>query len=269
MKKVSIDPAEYGVSKMEERFGITKREARTCEAHGTYSSAFFSKSGNWTGCPECEREERSRKEMAEQARQRDELAMRRIESMIGCAAIPPRFKRKTFSEFKAETPRQAAVLKVCMDYAENFPDRLKDGQCLVMLGNPGTGKTHLAAAIASEVVTRHRMPALYSTVTEAVRRFKDNWTTRERAESEILSMFASPALLVLDEIGVGWGSDTELLYLFEIINARYQQSKPTILAGNITREQVRKCVGDRVAGRLNEGGGKSVIFNWESMRESL
>ena len=138
---------------------------------------------------------------------------------------------------------------------------------MLLLGSPGTGKTHLACAVAAEVIRRHRMSAVYSTVSEAVRRIKDNWTTRERTESEILDLFATPSLLVLDEIGMGWGSDTELLYLFEIINARYQAKRPTVIAGNIAREQVRKCMGDRVADRLNEAGCRTVIFEWDSARK--
>lgn len=254
---------------MERRFGITEKRAASCERHGEYSSAYIERSGKWTGCAECSMEEQSRLAMEEQRQERERRARQKLDAMMGRAAIPERFEDKDFDSYRAETPDQAQALASCKGYAEDFPARLGDGRCLLLLGNPGTGKTHLSTAIASHVVKHHGMPALYTTITEAIRKFKDNWTTRERAESDIVNLFAEPALLVLDEIGHGWGSDTELNLLFEIINARYQARKPTVLSGNIAKADVRKCLGDRVADRLNEGGGRAVIFNWLSARSSL
>jgi len=257
------------ITEIEKRFGITQKRPGKCEHHGDYVSALVERTGNWTRCPECSREEQSRAEQDELRRERERRVAQRIEALMGRAAIPPRFADKTFDHYEAKSAGQAHALAACREYAETFPDRLEDGRCLLLLGKPGTGKTHLSAAIAGEVIRRHGMAAVYSTITDAIRRIKDNWTTRERTESEIIGLFASPALLVLDEIGHGWGSDTELLYLFEIVNARYQAKKPTVFAGNIEKADVRKCLGDRVADRLNEGGGRAVIFDWASARPGL
>ncbi|MNQ99455.1 hypothetical protein D3C85_1151890 [compost metagenome] len=68
-------------------------------------------------------------------------------------------------------------------------------------------------------------------------------------------------------MGAGWGSQSELIYLFEVVNARYEKRKPTLFAGNVSRAEVRAAVGDRVADRLNERGGLRFNFRWESERE--
>lgn len=262
------------IGDMEKRFGVLEKREDQCDAHGKFVSSLVERNERpafWTGCAECSREAQSRTEQEEAQRERERRASDRVRALMGRSAIPARFQDKSFDSY-ALTPgntMQAKVLAAARDYAETFPERLEDGRCMLMLGNVGTGKTHLASAVASEVISRHRMSAVYSTIAEAIRKFKDNWTTRERAEDEIIKLYASPALLVLDEVGMGWGSDTELNLLFEIINARYQAKKPTLIAGNIEKANVRKCVGDRVADRLNEAGCRTLVFNWESARSAL
>lgn len=260
---------DLNVNDMERRFGVTEKRRASCEAHGDYASLYVEKREHWSGCPECARLEQTQRELEEDQRERERRASAKVQALLGRAAIPPRFAEKTFDLYRVESEGQGKVLAACQDYAETFPERLEDGRCMLLLGTPGTGKTHLACAVGIEVIQRHRMSAVYSTVSEAVRSFKDNWTSHERKEADILESYAKPSLLILDEIGMGWGSETELLYLFEIINARYQAKRPTIVVGNIPRDQVRQCLGDRVADRLNEAGCRVIQCKWPSMRDKL
>ncbi|NTE96719.1 ATP-binding protein [Agrobacterium tumefaciens] len=257
------------IGDLERRFGVLEKKRAECEVHGTYVSSLIERTGNWTGCADCSREKQAQEEQLEQERERERRASLRVTQLLGRSAIPEKFAQKSLADYRAETQGQRQAVEACRDYAETFPERLEDGRCLLLLGNPGTGKTHLACGIAHEVIRRHRMTAIYSTITGAIRHFKDNWTTRTKTETEIINLFASPSLLILDEIGMGWGSDAELMYLFEIVNARYEAKRPTIFAGNIAREDVRKCLGDRVTDRLNEAGGRTLICKWDSARKAL
>ena len=73
-------------------------------------------------------------------------------------------------------------------------------------------------------------------------------------------------LLVIDEVGVQFGTDTEKMILFEILNERYENLKPTILISNLSIESLKKFTGDRVIDRMKENKGKVLIFNWNSAR---
>jgi DNA replication protein DnaC len=67
---------------------------------------------------------------------------------------------------------------------------------------------------------------------------------------------------------VQFGSDTEKLLLFDILNERYERRRPTILMSNLPRDEVSSYLGERVFDRLREDGGEFISFTWESYRKS-
>ena len=153
-----------------------------------------------------------------------------------------------------------------MDYAKTFSDSLDSGRSIIFCGKPGTGKTHLAAGVLNEILTQG-YGGVYSTVIEAVRRVKETWSrASETTEREALRRFIVPDLLVLDEVGVQFGSEAERLILFEIINGRYENMMPTLLMSNLGISGVEENLGPRAVDRLRENGGRVVMFDWESYR---
>lgn len=76
-----------------------------------------------------------------------------------------------------------------------------------------------------------------------------------------------PDLLVIDEIGVQFGTETEKMILFDILNARYEQVKPSILISNLAIEELKTYIGERVLDRMWEGGGSILAFTWDSYRK--
>jgi DNA replication protein DnaC len=75
-----------------------------------------------------------------------------------------------------------------------------------------------------------------------------------------------PDLLILDEVGVQFGSDTEKLLLFDVLNERYEQRKPTLLLSNLALDGVKAFLGERIYDRLREDGAEAVVFDWDSWR---
>ncbi|EJF3060091.1 ATP-binding protein, partial [Escherichia coli] len=72
--------------------------------------------------------------------------------------------------------------------------------------------------------------------------------------------------LIIDEVGVQFGSDAEKLIMFEIINTRYEYMKPTILISNQSKDELSAFIGERVIDRMNDGGGCTLAFTWDSYR---
>jgi DNA replication protein DnaC len=83
-----------------------------------------------------------------------------------------------------------------------------------------------------------------------------------------LSAFADVDLLIVDELGMSWGTDSEKLELFAIFNARYNTRRPTVIATNSAPEDVRSMLGERIYDRLTEQGCDLIRFDWDSRRSS-
>jgi DNA replication protein DnaC len=243
----------------------TKTKPATCEKHGDYESRGVGLMGKtiWLGCPTCGEEERQRreKEQAEtDARERQE----RLESRLNRAGIPLRFRTKSFETFKCDSDGKDRALSVAMEFAANFEQHRRNGTVVVFSGKPGTGKSHLATAIGQEVLQTGTV--LYVSAIDAVRMVRDTWRKgSEKSETQVLEMLASLDLLIIDEVGVQYGTEAEQVTLFDIIDKRYRDQMPMILLTNLNTAEMKKFLGDRSYDRLREGG-KWIAFDWESQR---
>lgn len=242
----------------------------SCPQHGEFTSTHivYRETDHWSGCPECSEEKAAAKRDEEIAEMRQEAARNKLERMVGYACLPPRFVGKTFDTYFAETEQQKAYLGKCQAYAASFPARMVEGEGLMLLGTPGTGKTHLAVATLNEVIRTHKTPGLYTTAARMFRRIKDTYGNSEESESQAIEAFTAPKLLVLDEIGVSFGSDAELNYLFDVMNERYEQCLPTIIVSNVQPAELGQWMGERVVDRLRESS-KMMVFDWESARRNI
>jgi DNA replication protein DnaC len=83
--------------------------------------------------------------------EREKIAINKI---MGGAAIPDRFANKSLLDYVADSSRKMEVLAQCKLFAQEFRSIEKTSSTLFMFGNVGTGKTHLACAIANHLVKR-------------------------------------------------------------------------------------------------------------------
>lgn len=238
--------------------------AETCATHGEFQARNVFGS-IWTRCPACEAERQASEDAEREAGEREAraAAWRR---RIGDAGIPERFRDRTLDRFVASTAAQKRALDFAQTYADGFEDVLDTGRSALFIGKPGTGKTHLAVGIGLQVMRENRT-VLFTTVVRAIRRVKDTWgRNSDETESEAIAALVFPDLLILDEVGVQFGSDTEKLILFDVLNERYEKRRPTLLLSNLPLDDVRKFLGERVFDRLREDGGEAIVFDWESHR---
>jgi DNA replication protein DnaC len=237
----------------------------TCARHGDYTA--HSRLGVPAfGCPACGREHLAvtRAQQLEAARlaERQEDQRRRLEA-IGLRGW---LREATFDTFIAESAKQRDVLSAARTFAAQVEPDARGG--LWLIGPPGVGKSHLGAAIAQAVVVQRGFSARMLTPREIVRELRATWKRgAEEDEDEVMDRLGSVDLLVLDEIGIGFGSEAEATHLFEVIDRRSQLCRPTVVLSNLNLADLKAACGERVYDRLKHGATVQICA-WPSYRKS-
>jgi DNA replication protein DnaC len=248
----SPDPSRPVIEQLDPRH-------ETCPVHGPYVSKGTRLSRGleiWRKCPSCE------SELAAQAQAQQEREL--ISEMQVAAGIPSRFMDRGLGAYLVETLPQNEVLDAARAYAASFRQHLRTGHSLVLIGGVGTGKTHLACGILQDLMPVHA--GRYFTASDLIDTIRDTWRRNSaQSPSRLMAELASVPLLVIDEVGASYGSESEKNSLFHVIDRRYRERRPMLLAGNVTVPELQVLLGDRSFDRLREVA-TVVPLDWESFR---
>lgn len=245
----------------------TPTRDESCEKHGAFQSINFA-GQRWSGCPKCAAEERSRaNEESDRLWRKD-----RIDTRLRHSGLEGRFREASFADFEVSSPAQEKALETCKEYAASVV--FNGGAGLWLIGPPGTGKTHLGSAMVRHVIEERDMPAGIFSGREIIRMLRATWGNRDRArdwdgratcEEDLIHDLGHLGLLVIDEIGIGFGSEAEHVQLFDVIDLRYKLRRPTVLLSNLPAKGLKDAMGDRAYDRLREGA-QVLACNWDSYR---
>lgn len=239
-----------------------------CQKHGHFEYRYQQMGDRWlvlSSCQLCTAEASAAQRLMDE-RQAAAAAQARQDRQRIDAGVSPRYARVRFDDYTVTTAEQAQALADAIQFVE----RLKAGGCgsMILSGRVGTGKTMLASAMVNALLPEKR--CRIATLAELIREIKDTWHKGSgTSETALLRRLADLDLLIIDEIGQQRGTETEMLLIFEIIDARYRNMVPTVLISNLDKAGIRDAIGDRAFDRLRQDGGKLVAFNWGSMRAAV
>ena len=179
----------------------------------------------------------------------------RIENLFRSSHITAAFRQKTFENFNLNGRSEVVqtMFRGSRSYAENFNEvRTAENNWLTMLGQPGSGKTHLAMATANELLKRS-IPVLYIPHNETMNEFKDLLRTDDGIKNRTEEM-KKVAVLAWDDLFKNWNPKRtfEIDIAFEVLNYRYLNLLPTIITSEKEPDQllgIDEAIGSRIIER--------------------
>lgn len=221
-------------------------------------------------------DEKQEREKREQLRQEEkELRKQYIERKIGESGIRKRFLSRTFENFNRTSRNQEAYTQA-FEYAQHFDRYAKEGAGIYFEGTCGTGKTHLAAAIALSLLGKG-VPVICKTSIDLLGDMKQAFDENSRSNTaEILRAYKQADLLVIDDLGKEQPTEWSIQTLYNILNDRYEDMRPTIITTNYSQRDLigRYSLGGdsstatAIISRLRECS-KVITMAWEDQREQV
>jgi len=178
--------------------------------------------------------------------------------IIENCGITEAFLSKTFENFKVTTKAVEIAYKTAKDYVVKFEEIKKTkNNSIALLGQVGSGKTHLSIAIANELM-KQNVGVKYMQYREDITRIKQLITSEEEYSKE-LTKYKNASVLLIDDLykaAIGKGqfgeylNDADKRVMFEIINYRYFKGLPIIISSECSLDKILE---------LDEGIGSRIL----------
>ena len=161
---------------------------------------------------------------------------RKVEKIIKNSKMSKRNLNYKFENFESNTSN-----KKVFNNLKNYSEKLVNGiekKGLILVGNNGVGKTHLACSIANKLI-ENGIPVIYGTLINLLAELRNSYTTdNDISEIEIIKLYENVDLLVIDDLGKEKPSEWGIEKLFTIINSRYENNLPVIITTNYNQNSL-------------------------------
>lgn len=158
------------------------------------------------------------------------------------------FRHMTLESFRTEGrmglgDQQSASLQIAHNQAAHFAQNPTGW--LLFMGTYGCGKTHLAAAIANEVLQRGQA-VLFLTVPDLLDWLRFSYSSPEATFEQRFEEIRNMNLLILDDLGTQNATPWSEEKLYQILNYRYVHRLPTVITSNQSLEEIEGRIRSRL-----------------------
>lgn len=182
-------------------------------------------------------------------------------------SIPDDIKNAKLNDYVAETEEQQKAKRLAVEYITKFNGE----KSLILSGDPGVGKSHIAVAITNALAKSHSVLFLKST--NLLDFIKETYGQARHTEQDVLDICADVDLLVIDDLGAeysressseSWASDI----LFKVIDSRLDKS--LIITTNYSESLLEEKYGfngKRITSRMSDNAEKIRIVGKDMRRK--
>lgn len=183
--------------------------------------------------------------------------------------VPPRYTLARLDTFSphgddANKARITRLANVARRFVSEWPKPAND--LLVFRGGPGTGKGHLAWAIARALTLEYSASIRFAKLPSVIRDLRESWRGQGATEEHRLRAYREPDLLIVDEVSrhAFYGEPTQ--HLYDVLDDRMDWCRPTILTTNESEDGLAALLGPALLDRV-VGYGGLVDFGDTSFRQ--
>ena len=217
---------------------------------------------------ECMKEEERR----EKEREAQEEKLRKLDKLRGASLLGDRYKDTTFDKTDLDRPEDfQKAFQRCRKYCQIADQALEHGYGLYIYGDSGTGKTHLTACMCNELMSQYKQ-CLFTNFFEISKLIKSTWNGNADSEN-VVRRICEVDFLFLDDLGTEIvtknGEDNWLQgQVFDIINKRYNNKKPTIFSSNYSMNELiaDRGIMKKTVDRIGEMSTAMIKLTGESYR---
>ncbi len=175
-----------------------------------------------------------------------------VKENLKSSGIGALIDRQSFENFDTTSPDPeiAKKMKKNLKRARAYVSSFEVGKSnnLLLLGNTGTGKTHISTAIARELIELG-YEVLYDSCDNILQAIiSDRFENRAgRGDS---ARYTQCDLLILDDLGAEYVNQLSIATLYNLLNTRINKGLPTLISSNLSPELLRTTYDDRIYSRL-------------------
>lgn len=204
----------------------------------------------------------------EEAKEREKTKtadLLRMKDRWEASGMPLAWLERGLNRWTRTDPSQEAAY----DAAVCFGTQLLSGsfpRSLYVVGDIGAGKTFLSSCLCADIVRRGRR-ILWRNVSDVLREIRATYDRRDISESEAISRYTKPPVLVLDDLGKERPTEWAMEQLFSIINARYDSGKSLIVTTNYGGEDLVKRLTPRAdaSGYADDTTARAIVDRLRGM----
>ena len=148
--------------------------------------------------------------------------------------------KKSFKDFDPWNDDVKRMKDVATSFYLSF-EKIKDSDnnSLALLGESGSGKTHLISALINNFVSNKSLDIAYISYIDTVTELKQNVLNAEVYKKK-MDRYKKCQMLVIDDLFKGGYTDSDIRIMMEIINYRYSFKKPMMISSEFFIEDLIK-----------------------------